>query len=101
MTKKAFNEKAKAIDVSEEVKKQFYDNVQIVKRKKSKHSDANKVISLLALIYDINFDEAIKYLVENKIIENLYEYIKDKEGYKKYFDHIKEYLEKRYKNVRN
>ena len=101
MTKKAFNEKAKAIEMSEEVKKQFYNNVQIIKRKKSKHSDANKVISLLALVYDINFDESIKYLVENKIIDNLYEFIEDKEGYKKYFNHIKEYLEKRYKNVRN
>ena len=101
MTKKAFNEKAKATDALEEVKKQFYDNVQIKKRKKSKHSDANKVISLLALIYDINFNETLKYIDENKIVDSLYEFIEDKEGYKEYFDHINEYIKRRMEDVRD
>ena len=101
MTKKAFNKMAKAKDLAEDVRNQFYDNVQIKKRKRSVHSDANKIVSLLALIYDINYDASINYLVKNNIVNNLYNLLEDKEGFKEYFDHINEYLEKRYKDVRN
>lgn len=101
LTEKALNKKAKAKDISESVKEEFYNNVQIKKRKKSSHSDSNKIISFLALIYDINYTYSLEYLYKNKILDNFYNLLEDKKGYKKYFDYINDYLIRRIKDVRN
>ena len=97
---RVLNEKISAEEVSDDVKEEFYNNMQIKKRKKSVHSSANAIISLLALIYDINYKESIEYLVNNNIIDNLYKRVKDKKGYKEYFDHINEYIKRRMEDVK-
>ena len=97
---RVLNEKVSAEEISDSVKKEFYNNVQIRKRKKSIHSSANAIISLWALIYDINYKESLEYLIKNNIVNNLYQRIKDKKGYKEYFDHINDYLKRRMEDVR-
>lgn len=101
MQKKHFNIEAKGEDLAEDVREEFYKNVQIRKRAVSKHSDANKVLCALALVYDINYMPSLKFIKENKIIDALYNILKDKESFKEYFDHINEYIKRRMENVRN
>ena len=96
----SFNKSAKSKDVSETVKENFYKELQMKKEKKSVHYDANKIIGTLSLIYDINYEESIKYLVKNNILDDIYNLLKDKKGFKEYFDYINKYIEKRLKNVR-
>ena len=55
-------------------------------------TNSEKIISYLALVFDLNFKESAKYLLEKNILDNLYEVIKNKEKYKEYFDCALEHL---------
>lgn len=85
-------------EIRNEIKKEFYNNKQIkTSALLGKKTESEKIISYLALIFDLNYKESIKYILDNKIIDNFYNNLKGKEKYKKYFDYAKNYLKERVK----
>lgn len=76
-------------EISDDIKKQFYSKKTI---RVGNKTNSEKIISYLALVFDLNFKESAKYLLEKNILENLYEVIKNKEKYKEYFDCALEHL---------
>jgi len=77
--------------ISEKVKEEFFNNVT-VRSVNVKHKN-DKVICMLAFIFDINFEESFKIIKEEKFIEKFYEAIEHKEIFKEYFDYANKYLE--------
>lgn len=55
-------------------------------------TNSEKILSYLALAFDLNFEESNKYLLENKILDNFYNNLNNKEKYKEYFDYIINHL---------
>ena len=47
------------------------------------------------MVFDLNYDYSFKYLKENKLIEKMYENIKNKELFKEYFDYVNKYIDER------
>lgn len=80
--------------IHEEIKKQFFNHKQVKKLKDSTTND--KLIIMLALIYDLNFIYSFKYLKENKIIEKIQNQV-EKEIFEIYFKEIKKYIEEQIK----
>ena len=78
-------------EISEKVKKIFY-NHQLLNNKYV-NSKIDKSIRTLCLVYDLNFKYSYKYLKENKIIQNIYEILEQKEKFKPYFDEINKFIE--------
>ncbi|WP_289480730.1 hypothetical protein, partial [Klebsiella pneumoniae] len=60
-------------------------------------TNSEKIISFIALVFDLNFKESAKFLLDNNILENLYNNITNKEAYKKYFTFAINYLKERIK----
>ncbi len=56
-----------------------------------------QALSYLALIFDSNYKESAKYIIDNHIIENFYKNLKDNKKYKEYFDYANNYLKEKVK----
>lgn len=67
---------------------------------KYKTNPSNCLIFYLSFIYDLNYDYSCKILLDLGYLDKIYNNLKNKERYTKYFDFAKKYLEKRSKNVR-
>ena len=76
-------------EIRDDIKKQFYSKKTI---RRGRKANSEKIISYLALVFDLNFKESAKYILEKNILEHLYEVIKNKEKYKEYFDCALEHL---------
>ena len=79
-------------EISEKVKEEFFNNVT-VRSINVKHKN-DKVICMLAFIFDINFEESFKIIKEEGFIDKFYDAIEHKEIFKEYFDYANNYLEK-------
>lgn len=77
------------------VKETFEDEKQI--NRKDEISGADRVITTLALIYDLNYKYSFKYLKQSKVIEQIYDNINDKDKFKYYFDKVIKYVNERSK----
>ena len=83
--------------IGEEYKKIFYEHKSI---KRINDINVNeKVIMILAMVYDLNFDYSKERILSEKYIDNMYKQIKNKKMFKEYFDEIKKYLKGSDKNV--
>ena len=95
LTSKAFDYNNKEFNISEEIKIEFKGKNQI-KRKKTPITKSERVLALIAFTFDINFKESAKYILDNKILDNFYNLLINKEKYKEYFDlaanHLKEMI---------
>ena len=80
-------------ETSESVTKAFYNNTQIKYEDIKTHSD--RLLVYLSYPYDVNFDITLKIIKENKYYEKIYNGLKYKDKYTKYFEHIKEYIKER------
>jgi len=80
-------------NVSEKVNDSFYKCESVKSVDKGNLND--KIISVLAFIYDINFKVSLDLIKEENIIDNLYSNIENKEMFKSYFEYISNYLEER------
>ena len=80
--------------IHDEIKEQFFNHTQVKTLKDSTTND--KLIIMLALIYDLNFIYSFKYLKEYKIIENIKKQV-DKETFEIYFNEIEKYTEQKLK----
>lgn len=81
--------------ISKEVFKEFNKGTTITNKYVKTYAD--KVLSVLALVYDINYDYTLELLYDFNYINNIYENLENKEFYKDYFDKINKYIEKRIK----
>lgn len=81
--------------ISKEVFKEFNKGTTITNKYVKTYAD--KVLSILALVYDINYNYTLELLYDFNYINNIYENLENKEFYKDYFDKINKYIEKRIK----
>lgn len=79
--------------IDNEVEKEFLSNKSVDNKNVKTLSD--DVLRILSFVYDINYNFTYKYILDNKFIEKLYEKITNKELFKKYFDHVLEYMKER------
>ena len=79
--------------ISDKIREDFYNNKLI------KHTDINNesddVILKLAMVFDLNFKYSFEYLNKYKLIDKIYENIKNKNKFKPYFEYINKYIEER------
>lgn len=73
--------------------KDSFDNENLVNLKDQK-TESDNIIKTLAFIYDLNYKTSLKYLADNKIVEQIYNNINDKDKYSYYFNKIIEYINK-------
>ena len=65
--------------ITEDVIKQFNQNKLIKRRKKERTENSiNKIITVIAFIFDLNFDISLKYVQENNYIDILVDRIEYK-----------------------
>lgn len=87
------------LNISENIDACFFKKQPLNKADVKNSNDA--IILFLAMIYDLNFKYSFEYLKKNNYIEKIFENIKDKQKFKKYFDYIKKYINERIdENVR-
>ena len=79
--------------ISKEVFKEFNKGTTITNKHVKTYAD--KVLSILALVYDINYDYTLELLKNFNYINKIYDNLENKEFYKDYFDKINKYIEKR------
>lgn len=79
--------------INPKVLKQF--NKEVTVKNKEIHSYADRVLHLLAFVYDINYDYSLKLIYDFKYLDKLYDNLENKEFYQDYFNKIKKYIEKR------
>ncbi|HHW69396.1 MAG TPA: HD domain-containing protein [Tenericutes bacterium] len=77
-------------DISKEVLEEFNNKTTITIPNVKNSND--KILMYLALIYDINYIYSIEYIMDNKILEKIFNRINNKEKFKKYFTCINEYM---------
>lgn len=93
LTPKALDLTKDKEDIRESIKKEFYKEKTIkTSSLTGKKTESEKVLSYLALVFDLNYKFSADYILEHKIIDNFYNNLKDKEKYKEYFEHINKYL---------
>lgn len=83
-------------NISKEVEKAFFVNKQTENKDIKNPND--DIIQLLAFIYDINFKETLLIIKKENLIDKLFDIIKQKEIFEKYFIHIKNYINERIDN---
>ena len=79
--------------ISEPVRNSFYNNNAIKKKDLKNRND--RIILLLAFIFDINYDINIKYIEKERIIQKFYEMIKNKSIFDEYFKYTFNYINER------
>ena len=77
-------------EISEEVKKNFYENKSI--NYKNINNDNDDIILKLAMLFDLRYKYSIKYVIENNLLDKLFSKIKDKQKFKEYFEYMNNHL---------
>lgn len=79
--------------ISKKIEKEFYSN-KLINRKEVKNKNDNFILHL-AMIYDLNFKYSFEYIKNYNLLDKIYKNIEDKDRFKPYFDHMKNYVEER------
>ncbi|MFQ8642885.1 MAG: HD domain-containing protein [Oscillospiraceae bacterium] len=82
-------------EISKKIKSEFQSHNPIHHSNIKNGSDG--IVYHLGYIYDLNFNSSFKYLKDNKLIDKIFEKIKDKEKFKPYFEEIKKYIDSKIK----
>lgn len=83
----------KTEEIREEIKEQFFNKQTIDYSKLKKGVNTNeKLVGLLALIFDLNFKESFEYINKNDLLEKINNHLSNKNHYKEYFDYLKDYI---------
>ncbi len=80
-------------EITEEIKESFEKEEAAKSIYKQNQSDHG--ILVLAFIFDLNFKYSFEHLKKYKIIDQLYENVKDKKKFKPYFDKVNKYIDKK------
>ena len=79
--------------ISEEIKNLFFHK-KLVNYEKI-FNENEQVICHLSYIFDINYEYSLKYIQKNKLIENLFNKIKNKKIFEEYINFIENYINER------
>jgi len=79
--------------ITKEVKLDFFKNKQI--KNTSIKNVNDDIIQTLSFIYDINYKESLEIIKCENMIDKLYETLEQKDLFKTYFEHIKNYINER------
>ena len=82
-----------AEEISENINFDFYEH-KIIDRHNIKNKN-DEIILALSMMFDLNFKYSFKYLYDTNLIWRMYDNIKDKTKFKKYFEYIDKYVEER------
>ena len=85
-------------EISPSVREEFFNNITV--RNVNVKNKNDKIISMLAFLFDINFEVSYRIIKEEDFINKFYDAIKHKEIFKEYFDYANKYLDEVLKNVR-
>lgn len=77
-------------EISEEVKKDFFEH-KVINKKSTKNIN-DKVLLKLGMVFDLNFEYSKEKILNEKYIDYMYKQIKNKKIFKEYFDEAKKYL---------
>ena len=80
-------------DISKEIEKSFFRNEQIKVNYIKNEND--ETILLLAFLFDINYSASLKIIRDEELVDKFYFKIKNKELFKPYVKHMKEYIKER------
>ena len=80
-------------DISLKVEEDFFNEQSINKMDVMSYNV--EIISVLAMIYDLNFDYSYEYLDKSQLIWKIYSVLEDKKRFEKYFDYIDKYIKRR------
>lgn len=80
-------------EISEKVKKQFFNHELISYENRKTETDT--FINGLSFIFDINLNQSLKYIDEKGIIKGIYKKVHNKEKLQKYFDEIEKYMDQK------
>lgn len=80
-------------DISLKIENDFFNEQSINKMDVMSYND--EIISVLAMIYDLNFDYSYEYLDKSQLIWKMYSVLEDKKRFEKYFDYIDKYIKRR------
>ena len=80
-------------DISKEIEKTFFRNEQVKINDIQNKNDQS--ILLLAFLFDINYSASLKIIRDEKLVDKFYSKIKNKELFKPYVKHMKEYIKER------
>lgn len=93
---KSFNYEDDTFNIRAEIKEEFFNEQTIYTLDKQNKNNSEKAITMLALVFDLNFKETAEYILDNHILEDFYNILKNKEKYKEYFNlankHLKEMI---------
>ena len=84
-------------EISPGVREEFFNNITV--RNVNVKNKNDKIISMLAFLFDINFEVSYRIIKEEDFINKFYDAIKHKEIFKEYFDYANKYLDEVLKNV--
>ena len=93
LSKKSVDLENPEFNIRKKITEEFF-NKKTIKNTSliGKKTNSEKIISYLALVFDLNFKKSAQYLLEKNIIENFYNNLKNKENYQKYFTFAENYL---------
>lgn len=77
-------------EINEKIKSSFYNEEQASYLDVVSHND--KIVLDFALVFDINYKSSFKYIKENKLIENMYKNLENKELFKDYYEYVINYI---------
>lgn len=90
----SFDYENSTFDIRDSIKEEFFNKQQIYIKDKPNKTNSEKAVIILALTFDLNFKETAEYILENHILENIYNVLPNKENYKEYIalanKHLKE-----------
>lgn len=94
--KKSFDYEDETFDIRDSIKEEFFRQESIYIPNKPNKTNSEKAITMIALIFDLDFKETAEYILENHILDNLYNVLPNKENYKEYISlankHLKELI---------
>jgi len=77
-------------ELTDEAVDEYMKHLPILKKNVKNKND--RVLMLLSLVYDLNFNYSTDRIKNEKYVEKLYSHIKNKKLFKPYFDEVIKYL---------
>ena len=77
-------------EISDEVREEFFLHKPVLHKYRKTKND--KLVSLMSLVFDLNYDYSKERVYREKYIDKIYDYLKNKKIFKEYKDEINKYL---------
>ena len=77
-------------EISEKIKEDFFNHLDVLKTDIKNKND--KIIMLIALVFDLNYDYSKERILNEKYLNNMYNHLKHKKIFKPYIEEAIRYL---------